>query len=253
MWSACVVDQIRDRSPGGAVTHSGIGGHILVAAGACVLTVTIVGSAAFLAYRVYDRYQLRAQVRDVVDSLQNRSPAELAEKAALIKKHPKAATVVLPEILRSLRQSKSEQQQCSAIQVLRAFANHKRVQKTLFRLRKDPRESVAAAAVQALGYGEPPERTIAMMGRCLEDAKAGAVVDAVIDEACACLYRQGEMGRREMEQKLPMLSVGRRIWLVGYVDATRGPSHKAWLDMLRKDSSEDVRAAAKQALLKTIG
>jgi hypothetical protein len=170
-----------------------------------------------------------------------------------VKKRPKAARVVLPEILRSLRQSKSEQQQCSAIQLLSAFTEYKQVQKTLFRLRKDPRESVAAAAVQALGDAEPAERTVAMMGRCLEDAKAGAVVDAVVDEACACLYRLGEVGRKEMQRRLPMLSVGRRVWLVGYVDAMGGPGHKAWLDMLRNDSAEEVRAAAEQALLMIIG
>jgi len=228
--------------------RGGAWGHVLVAACACLLTVAIVGSAAFLTYRIYDRHQWRIRVRSVVASLQNRTPEELSEKAAQVKASPKLARLVLPEVLKSLRDSKSEQQQCSAIRIMQVFVDHKSVEKTLFRLRRDGRESVAAAAINALANVQPPEHAAEVLGRCLDDVKTRMVVDAVVDEACACLYGLGEAGLHEMRKRIPLLTVDRRIWLVGYVRDKGGPHCRAWLEMLQADSEERVRKAAGDAL-----
>ena len=233
---------------GPRAADSGAWGHVLVGVGACALTVAIVGSAAFLAYRVYYRQQLRAQVREVVESLQNRTPAELAEKAAQVKAHPKLAQLVLPEVLRSVRDSKSEQQQCSAIEILKTFLDHRQVEKALFRLRRDSRERVAGTAVAALAGLAPPEHAAEVLGACLDDVPQHAVGDAVVDEACGGLFRLGEAGREQMRQRLGLLSVDRRIWLVGYVRQAGGGDRRAWLEMLRGDADERVRATAEQAL-----
>lgn len=226
----------------------GVWGHVLVAVGACVLTVAIVGSAVFLVYRVYYREQLQAQVREVVESLQNRTPAELAEKAAQVKAHPKLAQLVLPEVLRSLRDSKSEQQQCCAIEILKTFLDNRPVEKALFKLRRDSRERVAGAAVAALADLNPPARAAEILGACLDDVPQRAVGDAVVDEACAGLFRLGEAGREQMRKRLALLSIDRRVWLVGYVQQATGGDRRAWLEMLRGDPEERVRATAEQAL-----
>lgn len=233
---------------GPATEQGGVAGHVLVAACACVLTVAIVGSAAFLTYNIYSRLTLRSQVRSIVASLQNRTPDELAQKAAQVKDRPKVARVVLPEVLKSLRDSTSEQQQYSAIQILQVFVDHKRVEQALFQLRRDGRERVAAAAVRALTGLQPPQRAAAVLGRCLDDVKSHGVVAAVVDEACAGLYRLGPSGREEMQGRLSSLSVDRRIWLAGYVGSEGGPQRRAWLEMLRSDGDEKVRAAAERRL-----
>ena len=222
-------------------------GHVLVAICACLLTIAIVGSAVFLVYKLQVQRELRGHVRTVVASLQNRTPEEIAERIAEVKTHPKLAGMVLPEVLSSLKDSKSEQQQCSAIEVLRVFVNHRQVEKALFRLHRDSREGVAASAVAALGDLQPPERAAEVLGLCLDDGSAGAVVDAVIDEACAGLLRLGEPGRLALEKRLATLSVERRVWLVGYVCAAGGPFRQAWLAMLRHDPDERVREVAERA------
>ena len=223
-------------------------GHVLVAACACALTVAIAGSGAYLAYQFYRRHALNTQVRSVVTSLQNRTPAELAEQAARVKAKPKLARLVLPEVLASLRDSRSEQQQYSAIQILRAFLNHESVERALFELRQDGRETVAAAAVEALGELSPPAHAAEVLGRCLADVEKKTIVDAAIDEACAGLVRLGEVGREEMENRLLSLSVERRVWLVGYVQKKGGGRRRPWLQMLLLDEEERVRGAAAKAL-----
>jgi hypothetical protein len=225
-----------------------LGGHVLVASCACLLTVAIVGSAVFLAFRVYDRYRWGTQVQNAVASLQHRTAEELAELAAQVKASPKLTRLVLPEVLRTLRDSKSEQQQCSAIRILRAFVEDKSVERALFRLRRDDRESVAAAAVEALAGMLPPERAASALGRCLDPLEADQVVDSVIDEACAGLFSLGKVGRLEIEGRLPLLSADRRVWLVGYVSRQGGSHCRAWLEMLRRDGENRVREAAGQAL-----
>lgn len=227
-------------------------GHILVAVGACFLTVAIFGSAIFLIYRIYHKYQLRAQVREVVASLENRTPEELAETATEVRRRPKMARLILPEVLHSLRNSRSERQQYSTIQVLRFFVADEEVEveieKTLFRLRRDSRATVAAAAVEALGDLQPPEHAAAILGKVLADAQAESVTPAAVDEACAALIRLGEVGRLAIEPHLPGLSVDRRVWLVRYIDRNGGKQRTAWLELLLRDAEARVRAAAETAL-----
>lgn len=230
-----------------APQRSGFWAHALVAVCACILTVAIVGSIVFLGYRVYRHQQLRGQVRAAIAALQNRTPEEVAERAAEVHAHPKTASMVLPEVLKNLQESKSEQQQCSAIGILRWFVNDRQVERALFRLRRDSREGVAATAVAALGDIRPPERAAGVLGQCLDDAPAREVVDAVVDEACAALLQLGEAGRQEMERKLGKLSAARRVWLVGYVAALGGGQRESWLTMLSQDGDAGVRAAAVRA------
>lgn len=226
----------------------GLIGHILVAIGACALTVAICGSGVFLIYRIYTRYQLRAQVREVLASLPNRTPEEIEERAAQVHARPKMARLVLPEVLHSLRSSGSEQQQYATILVLRHFVDNKEVEKALFRLRRDGRATVSAAAVEALSDLRPPERAAAVLGQMLDEAETSPLTPAAIDEVCAGLVRLGEIGRQAMEPRLAKLSVDRRLWLTKYVDHRAGGERVPWLTLLLRDPSERVRNAARAAL-----
>lgn len=210
-------------------------GPLLVSLSACILTISIVGSVVYLGWRVYDRRQLSEKVRTVVDSLQNRTPQELADRATTLRAHPRLARFVLPEVARSIARSRSEEQLAAAIQVASAFLDDRKIVDALFRLRLDPRETVASAAVSALARLEPPQRAAEKLGECLADA----ITPAAIDAACEGLYALGEPGRTEMQKRLSRLSVERRLWLVKYVNAVERPHRKAWLEMLASD--DDVR------------
>ncbi len=231
-------DGIPTGSPADA--ESGFWSHALVSLGACVLTVSIVGSIVFLGWRVYDRRQLTERVEAFVSSLQNRTPDELADRAESLKAHPKVARFVLPRLMRSIATEGSDRQLSAAITIARAFVDDKVVEENLFQLRVDVRETVAAAAVAALGELDPPQRAAEVMGQCLVDARSGAAVD----EACAALYRLGDAGLKQMETRLSCLSVERRVWLVGYVGATDGTGQRPWLVMLSSDPQQRVRDAA---------
>jgi hypothetical protein len=222
-------------------------GHVLVSASACLLTISIFGSAAFLVYRVYDRQQTRSKVRASIASLENRTPEELAEHVARLRERTKLADIVLPELATALGQTRSEQQLCAAIELSRAFVGHRRIEKALFKLRKDSRESVAAAAVSALGELQPKEKAAATLGQCLEGADAGEVVPAVVDEACSGLIRLGDPGLVEMKKHLAALTPDRRVWIIEYLLAIGSPHRAAWLDLLCKDADPKVQAAAKEA------
>lgn len=219
-------------------------GPILVATTACILTVTILGSIGILGWRFYDRWQLRQRVRDIVSSLQNRTPEELAERAEQLKEHPKVARYVLPQIREAIARSPSEQQQWSAIRIAEAFIDDASMEESLYRLRSSPRERVAAEATRILSLVEPDQRAANLLGNCLTDAKCGAVVD----EACAGMIRLGEPGRIEMQKHLSELNVGRRLWLVRYVNEKGGTNRESWLQMLAKDEDSSVRTAATIAL-----
>lgn len=224
--------------------ESGFWSHALVSLGACVLTVSIVGSIVFLGWRVYDRRRLTAHAEAFVSSLQNRTPEELADHAESLKERPQVAKYVLPRLMRSIGAEGSDRQLSAAITVARAFVDDKVVEDSLFQLRVDNRETVAAAAVAALGELDPPERAAEVMGRCMVDATAGAAVD----EACAALYRLGDAGLKEMRTRLSSLTVGRRVWLVGYVGNTEGSAQRPWLAMLSADAEQRVRDAAARAI-----
>lgn len=232
------------RSATSAAPGSGsVWGHLFVSVCACLLTVSIAGSAIFLVWRVIDRSELRSKVEMFVASLENRTPAELAERASSLKAHPKVARYVLPEIARTIRLGKSEGRQRAAIEISKAFLSDDSIVKTLFDLRLDDRETIAAAAIEVLSELQPPARAVDMIGQCLTDSKTAGGVDA----ACAALYGLGEAGRAEMAKRIGRLSEGRRVWLVKYCAATPSAEQGAWLDMLQRDSAEPVRNAASAA------
>jgi hypothetical protein len=219
-------------------------GAALVASTACVLTVTILGSIGILGWRFYDRRQLQERVRTFVSSLQNRTPEELAERAESLKERPKVARYVLPEIQRAIVAAPSEQQQWSAIRIAEAFIEHTPIQDSLFELRASPLERIAAEATRVLSHIEPESRAVEKLGHCLNDAQCGAVRD----EACAGLIRHGDAGLAEMKSRLDTLKVGRRLWLVRYVNEQGGSARSSWLQMLAGDNDKTVRDSAIAAM-----
>lgn len=236
-------DKIEDEALGG------VWNHVLVSLCACILTVSIVGSIIFLSWRLYERRQLKRRVEIFVSSLENRTPAELADRATKLRERPKVARHVLPEIAKSIAWSPSEQQQRAAVEIARAFLDNENVEKALLKLRSDARESVAATAVEVLSGLQPPQHAADVLGRCLTDAQTGAAVD----EACDGLLRLGDVGRLEMERHLSDLSTGRRMWLVGYVESVGGAHTDSWLKMLRRDPDDRVSTLAIEALARRTG
>ena len=225
-------------------TSAGWFGPILVATTACILTVTILGSIGILGWRFYDRWQLQQRVRTLVSSLENRTPEELAEKAAQLKERPKVAKYVLPQIRAAIARSPSEQQQWSAIRIGEAFIQDRSMEESLFQLRTSQRERIAAEATRILAMVEPASRAAEKLGVCLIEAQCSAAKD----EACAGLMRLGDVGRAEMQKHLSELNVGRRLWLVRYVNDRGGANREAWLQMLAKDEDTAVRTAAMAVL-----
>lgn len=219
-------------------------GHLLVSICACVLTVSIVGSALFLVWRVIERRELRSKVQAFVSSLENRTSQELADRAADLKAYPKVARHILPEIVRTIRSDKSEGRQRAAIEISKAFLDKESIIKTLFELRRDPRESIAAAAVQVLSELQPVSRAADLMGQCAVDAKTASACD----EACAALFRLGDAGLAEARRRVSSLSPGRRRWIVAYAAAHPGPQQGDWLLLMSQDAEQSIRSAALEAL-----
>ncbi|HKQ48491.1 MAG TPA: hypothetical protein VJZ71_10510 [Phycisphaerae bacterium] len=229
----------------------GIWGHLLVSASACLLTVSIAGSGVFLIYKAYQRYETKSKVRAFIESLENRTPEELEDRCTQLKERPKLAEYVLPELRRTLASATSERQLCAAIEVSRAFLDNPRISRALFELRRDGRESVAGDAVRALAGLQPPEHAADVLGKCLEGAESGQVVEAVIDQVCAGLFLLGEPGLQRMRERLASLPPERRVWLVGYVNTVGGPYRVNWLELLQQDPNATVRARATAALSKS--
>lgn len=234
-------------SPTGSHRPGGIWGHVLVSVSACVLTVSIVGSAVVLVYKGYQRYELKTKVRNFIDSIENRSPQELAERSAELRDRPKVARYVLPELRRTLAGARSEKQLCAAIEISRGLLNHSSVERALFELRRDGRESVAASATSALANLEPPSRAAEVLGECIKGGATGEVGEAVIDEACAGLFRLGDNGTEVMKKHVDQLSADRRDWLAKYVVSVGGPGCDAWLRMLGKDPASFMKTATTQS------
>lgn len=226
---------------------AGFWGRALVAVSACVLTVSIVGSAAFLWFRIQERRELRTRVQGFIASLENRTDAELADRAAQLREKPKVAEYVLPEIRRALRASRSEDQLCAVIRLCEAFVDRREIETALFELRGDRREVVAGAAVDALSKVQPAERAAELLGQCLAGAASGETVPAGADSACAGLFRLGAAGRAEIEKRLESMTVDRRRWLVKYVNEVGGPYRESWLALLGEDADASVREAVARA------
>lgn len=221
----------------------GAWGDVLVAGCACLLTVSILGSAVYLGWRLYDRYQWTRHARTFVLSLENRTAEELTERAAQLRARPKVARYVLPEILRGLSTAVSERQLCATIQISRAFVDDKRIRRALTRLVRDNREIVAAAAVEALAEVRPREQSAAILGGCLTNQGDSPLAPAAVDRICAGLLDAGEAGRQALSNKLALLAPDRRVWLVGFVAEGDAPDRQAWLDVLAADPDERVQAA----------
>jgi hypothetical protein len=229
-------------------SRNGPWGHVLVSASACALTVSIVGSAVFLTHRIYTRYQLKGKIREFLAALENRTPQELEERATQIRERPKLVEQMLPELARTLRAARSEEQLCAAIRISGPFLGHKRIRDALFELRSDGRECVAAAAIGALAAIEPPEQAAEVLGRCMEDVPAGVIGPSGLDRLCAGLFQLGRPGLEIMKSHVAKLSVDRRVWLAGFVNHVGGPYRRAWLEMLSADADARVRNAASIAL-----
>jgi len=219
-----------------------VAGDVLVAASACILTISIAGSAVYLGYRAYDKRVQQARVDVFVNSLEHRSVAELATDAEQLRGKPKLAKYVLPRILSSIRTENDERRQIASIRIAWAFLDNLKVRRTLLDMRRSSRESVAAAAVDALAHISPPAEAAEWLGRCL-DVSTGAVIDAV----CAGLVSLGDVGRSEMRSRMAQLSVDRRIWLAGYVTAQPIDDRDKWLDLLAQDAEPRVREAVEAA------
>lgn len=228
--------------------RGGAWGHVLVSASACLLTVSIVGSAVFLAHRIYNRYAIRGKIHGFLASLENRTPQELHERATQLKERPKLLEEMLPELSKTLRAARSEQQLCAAIQICRPFLGHRRIRDALFELRADGRECVAGAAVGELAAIEPPEQAADALGRCMDDVPAGVIGPAAVDRVCAGLFQLERVGLEAMRKHVSKLSVDRRVWLASYVNQVGGPYRRAWLEMLSADGEARVRDAAVRAM-----
>ena len=232
-----ISEAVRPSVPGKSVA-----GDVIVAASACILTISIAGSAVFLGYRAYEKRVQQARVDSFVNSLEHRSNAELAADAEQLRGKPKLAKYVLPRILASIRTENDERRQVASMRIAWAFLDNQKVRRTLFEMRRSSRETVAAAAVDALARITPPEEAAKWLGQCL-DVSTGAVIDAV----CAGLVNLGDAGRAEMTARIGQLSVDRRIWLAGFVSTRPVEDRDKWLDLLSRDSEPRVREAAAAA------
>lgn len=222
--------------------RKGIGGDILVAASACILTISIAGSAVYLGYRAYDRRVQQERVDAFVNSLEHRSAAELATDADQLRSKPRLARYVLPRIMASIRTENDERRQIASMRIAWAFLDNQKVRRTLHEMRTSPRESVAAAAVEALAHIAPPAEAAKALGDCL-DVGTGAVVDAV----CAGLVSLNEHGREVMNRKLGLFSIDRRVWIAGYIASHPVDDRDKWLNLLAADPDSRVREAVDAA------
>ncbi len=236
-WAQQTANMIKPQMP-----RKGIGGDILVAVSACILTVSIAGSAVYLGYRAYDRRAQQERVDAFVNSLEHRTAAELAADAEQLHSKPRLAKYVLPRILASIRTENDERRQIASMRIAWAFLENPKVRRTLHDMRASERESVAAAAVEALGHITPPADAAQALGECL-DVSTGAVVDAV----CAGLVSLNEHGRAVMKAKLGSFSVDRRVWIAGYIASHSVDNRDKWLDLLSLDTDARVRDAVEAA------
>ncbi len=236
-----------NESPITGSPRGGPWGHVLVAASACALTVSIVGSAVFLAHRAYTRYELQGKIRGFLLSIENRSTQELEERITQLEDRPKLVEQILPELAETLRRPRSEEQLCAAIRICKPFIKHKRIVEALMKARMDGRESVAAAAVTALAGLEPPERAAEVLGQCLDDSAGGLMGPAALDRACAGLFGLGREGLEVARKFVGKLSVDRRVWIVRYVNTVGGPHRAAWLELMAADADERVKLAVAEA------
>ncbi len=206
-----------------------------VAGLACVLTVGIAGSAAFLVLHWIEQSRWELRIQRFVEGLQFRTPAELAASVHQLKQRPALAERVLPVVLRRARHSSAPPPlRLAALRVARAFiGNDERIARVFFRLRNLPEEYLAAEAVEGLAGLQPPAKAADMLGRCLQEEGVSA---AVVDVVCERLISLGGDGRVAMSQHLVHLSADRVRWIVGLVNHRRPPDADEWLIMLAQEA-----------------
>jgi len=218
-------------------------GHVAVGCLACGLTVTIVGSLAYLAFRKLERDDTERRIAQFVSALENRSPEELTYAVRELQQRPGLARRVLPAILVAAQKSGSERQQLAAVSLCRAFVDNPQVEEALFRIRLARTETVAAAAVDLLREVRPASQAAERLAGCLDSPWP-----AVIDTACSGLLELGEPGAARLAESLPRLDEERRVWLVGLLAERRPETAEGLLERLRRDASAAVRRRAERAM-----
>lgn len=221
----------------------GMAGHLLAALIACALTVSIVGSIAYLGIDYYRKREERQRIADFVSALEHRSPQELAYIVDELQKRRGLASRVIPTVLRTAKRDGSHQRQVAAVEVSEAFIGEPGVEDAFFALRLSRDEIVAAKSVAAIGRLTPPERAAKRLVECL-DAPSPIVADAV----CCSLLGLGNSGAAALREQLPRFDPDRRIWLAGLV-ADRKPEFASHLlEVMLSDSDVRVRQAAARAV-----
>jgi len=221
----------------------GWAGHLVAGALACALTVSIVGSVAYLGIDYYRKREERRRIADFVAALEHRSPQELAYITDELKKRRGLASRVIPTVLHSAKRDGSHQRQIAAVEVSEAFIDEPRVEDAFFALRLSRDPVVAVKAVGALARLAPPDRAARKLVACLD-----APTPVVVDTVCCGLLQLGDAGAGALRSALPGLDEDRRVWVAGLL-ADRKPSAAAGLlEIMLSDSDVRVRHAAARSV-----
>lgn len=221
----------------------GMAGHLLAGLIACALTVSIVGSIAYLGIDYYRKREERQRISDFVSALEHRSSQELAYIVDELKKRRGLASRVIPTVLRTAKRDGSHQRQVAAVEVGEAFIGEPGVEDAFFALRLSRDEVVAAKSVAALGRLTPPERASRRLVECL-DAPAPIVTDTV----CCSLLDLGSTGETALRGEVGRFDVERRVWLAGLIGDRKASFASDLLGSMLGDSEARVRYAAAQAV-----
>src|SRR5262245_66407041 len=111
-----------------------IAGHLVAAGLACALTVSIVGSIAYMGIEYYRRRDEARKVSEFVASLEHRNKQELAYIVDELKRRRGLASRVVPTILKAARRDNVYYRQIAAIEVSSAFIDDQRVEKAILAL-----------------------------------------------------------------------------------------------------------------------
>lgn len=228
---------------GDSQLSGGMAGHLLAGLIACALTVSIVGSIAYLGIDYYRKREERQRIADFVSALEHRSPQELAYIVDELKKRRGLASRVIPTVLRTAKREGSHQRQVAAVEVGEAFIGDAGVENAFFDLRLSRDEVVAAKSVAALGRLTPPERATKRLVECL-DAPSPVVTDTV----CCSLLELGSTGEAALVGEIGRFDVDRRIWLAGLVGDRKAAFASGLLGSMLSDSDARVRHAAALAV-----
>ncbi len=233
------MNSVRNDSQSGG----GLAGHLVAAALACALTVSIVGSIAYLGIDYYRKREERQRISDFVSALEHRSPQELSTIVDELKKRRGLASRVIPTVLRTAKRDGSHQRQVAAVEVSEAFIDEPGVEDAFFALRLSRDEVVAAKSVAALARLAPPERAVRRLVECL-DAPAPIVADA----ACCGMVDLGDPGATALRSSLGKFDVERRIWVAGLLADRKPPGAASLLEGMLSDSDVRVRQAAARSV-----